>query len=133
MEEARINITSEIKNIRKASSRILDSLFQYELDEEVLFDIRLSAEEAIRNAIVHGNRNNKKLHVKIHYRVENDSLNIEVEDEGLGFKPEELPDPKVSGNRLKESGRGICLIKRLMNRVEFNKKGNKIFMEKSLK
>ncbi len=132
MEPSSINIASEIKNIRKASSQILDSLSQYELSEDVLFDIRLSVEEAIRNAIVHGNKNNKKLHVKIHYLVKNGSINVEVEDEGPGFNTDALSDPTASGNILKESGRGVLLIKKLMDSVDFNEKGNKIKMRRRL-
>ena len=92
----------------------------------------MCAEEAIRNAIVHGNRSNKKLHVKVNYRLENDRIIIEVEDEGAGFDPRKIADPTGDDNIMKESGRGICLIKRLMDKVDFNQKGNKIRMEKGL-
>ena len=125
-------ISSEIKCIKKVSSEMLDSLSPYKIDEGTLFDIRLCAEEAIRNAIVHGNRSNKKLHVKVNYRLENDRIIIEVEDEGAGFDPRKIADPTGDDNIMKESGRGICLIKRLMDKVDFNQKGNKIRMEKGL-
>ena len=134
MEPDRVSlkVTSEIKNIRKVSARIIESLAQYEMDDETLFDIRLCIEEAVRNAIVHGNRLNKKQHVIIDYWVDDDSLNVAVEDEGFGFDPAKVPDPKKSENMLRESGRGVFLIKRLMDKVEFNEKGNKIRMEKRL-
>ena len=132
MERASIKIPSEIKNIRKVSARIMEGLAQYELGEDSLFDIRLCIEEAVRNAIVHGNRLNKKLRVKIDYWVDDEKLNVEVEDEGLGFDPLKIPDPKKNSNMLKESGRGVFLIKRLMDKVDFNQKGNKIRMEKRL-
>ena len=125
-------IPSEIKYIKKVSSEILDSLSPHKIDEDTLSDIRLCAEEAIRNAIVHGNRSNKKLHVKVNYRLENDRIIIEVEDEGAGFDPRKIADPTGDDNIMKESGRGICLIKRLMDKVDFNQKGNKIRMEKRL-
>ena len=133
MERVSVKIPSEIKNIRKVSARILESLSQYTLDEDSIFDIRLCIEEAVRNAIVHGNRLNKNLHVKIKYCTDNDKLNMEVEDEGLGFDPKAVVDPTGDKNIMKESGRGVCLIKRLMDKVDFNEKGNKIRMEKDLK
>jgi len=132
-DRASIEIPSEIKYIRKASSEILESLSPYRPGQKRLFDIKLCAEEAIRNAIVHGNRADKKLHVRISYWVESDKLNIEVEDEGPGFDPEKIPDPTAKGNMLKESGRGLRLIRKLMDNVDFNEKGNRIRMEKILK
>ena len=128
-----IEIPSQIKNIRKVSSEILESLSPYRLDENTLFDIRLCTEEAVRNAVVHGNRSNEKLRVKVSYWIDNNKLNIEVEDEGDGFNPDTIPDPTGNNNIMKESGRGVCLIRELMNSVGFNEKGNKIKMEKTLK
>jgi serine/threonine-protein kinase RsbW len=135
MEENKVSIEipSEIKYIRKVSSEILESLSPYGPDEKRLFDIKLCAEEAIRNAIVHGNRADKKLHVRVSYWVEKDKLNIVVEDEGPGFDPEKVPDPTEKGNMFKESGRGVRLIRKLMDKVDFNEKGNRIRMEKALK
>ena len=128
-----IEIPSEIKYIKKVSSEILDHLSSYSVDKERLFDIRLCIEEAVRNAIVHGNRMNEKLRVMVDYRIEKDRIRIEVEDEGAGFDPHSVPDPAEKKNMLKESGRGVCLIKTLMDNVDFNEKGNKIGMEKALK
>ncbi len=128
-----IEVPSENKYIRKVSSDILSALSPYGMAEERLFDIKLCVEEAVRNAILHGNRLDKKLHVKVSYLIADGRINIEVEDEGAGFDPAKIPDPTSKGNMTKESGRGVCLIRRLMDRVEFNKNGNKILMEKSLK
>lgn len=128
-----IEVPSEDKYIRKVSSDILAALSHYGVGEDRLFDIKLCVEEAVRNAILHGNRLNKKLHVKVSYLIADGRINIEVEDGGPGFDPAKIPDPTGKGNMTKESGRGVCLIKQLMDRVEFNKKGNKILMEKSLK
>lgn len=127
-----IEIPSEIKYIREVSSKILDSLISYKVDEDKLFDIRLCAEEALRNAIVHGNRMSKQLHVRVDYRVDKGIISIEVEDEGAGYDPNSILDPTLNENITRESGRGVCLIKKLMDKVDFNKKGNKIRMEKRL-
>ena len=128
-----IEIPSENRYIRKVSSDILSALSHYGVGESRLFDIKLCVEEAVRNAIMHGNRFDEKLRVKVSYLIADGRINIEVEDEGAGFDPAKIPNPTDKGNITKESGRGICLIRRLMDRVEFNKKGNKILMEKSLK
>ena len=128
-----IESPSQIKNTRKVSSEILEKLSPYRLDENTLFDIRLCTEEAVRNAVVHGNRLDEKLLVKVSYWIDNGKLSIEVEDEGAGFNPDTIPDPTGNNNIMKESGRGVCLIRELMDSVEFNEKGNKIKMEKTLK
>ena len=127
-----MEVPSETRSIRKVSSRILEGLSSYGLDADTLLDIRLCAEEAVRNAIVHGNRSNKNLPVKINYWVEKGRLNIEVEDEGAGFNPDNVPDPRVDKHIMRESGRGVHLIRELMDKVDFNEKGNKIRMEKTL-
>ncbi len=128
-----IEIPSEDRNIKKVSSEILASLSPYKVDEHRLFDIKLCVEEAVRNAIIHGNNADKKLHVKVNYWINDDKLSIEVEDEGPGFDPDLIPDPTKDSNIMKESGRGVRLIRKLMDKIDFNEKGNKIRMEKVLK
>ena len=132
MKRAFIDIASEDANIKKVSSEIVDKLAPLGVDKERLFDIRLCVEEALRNAIVHGNRGDKKKRVKITYNIEESAITVEVEDGGKGFDPRKLPDPASGNNVMKESGRGVYLIKKLMDKVDFNKKGNKIRMEKRL-
>ena len=127
-----IKFPSEEKYIRETSTKILEGLSQYGLDEDTIFDIKLCIEEAVRNAIVHVNKLDKKLWVKINYWVEGGKINIEIEDEGNGFKAESLPDPTSGSNLLKGSGRGVYLIKKLMDEVRFNASGNKITMVKNL-
>lgn len=128
-----MKVPSEIKSIRRVSSKILNSLSPYELNKDTLFDIRLCAEEAVRNAIVHGSGLRKGSRVSVHYWVDKDKLHIEIEDEGAGFDFNTVPDPTENSNIIKRSGRGVYLIKKLMDRVSFNEKGNKIKMEKALK
>ncbi|MDD5136257.1 MAG: ATP-binding protein [Candidatus Omnitrophica bacterium] len=127
-----IDIPSDIIHIRKVSSDILSSLSSRGVAEDKLFDIRLCAEEAVRNAIVHGNQGNKRLRVKVACWVDGDKVFIEIEDEGEGYDPKSVPDPRGDNGIMKESGRGMFLIRKLMDKVDFNEKGNKIRMEKKL-
>lgn len=128
-----IKVPSEIGSIRKVSSEILGGLLPYKLDKDSAFDIRLCTEEAVRNAIVHGNLSRKESVVKVSYWIDKGKLNIEVEDEGSGFNLKKVPDPTENCNIMKGSGRGVYLIKKLMDYVDFNEKGNKIRMWKVLK
>ncbi len=128
--EENIAIPSEVKYVREVSSKILRILETRNIDESVLFDIRLCVEETVRNAIEHGNVKDKRSKVKINYRISGDRFTIEVEDEGAGFDYRSLPDPTHEENLMKNSGRGVYLVRRLMDKVEFNEKGNKVKLTK---
>jgi serine/threonine-protein kinase RsbW len=87
--------------------------------EEDLHKIAMSVRETMVNAVVHGNRYNA--HKKIHMRISNGPggrLEIRIADQGEGFELEELPDPLAEENLLRNSGRGIFLIKAFMDEVE---------------
>ncbi|MBN1527358.1 MAG: ATP-binding protein [Candidatus Omnitrophica bacterium] len=130
--KAVFRIPSRIEHLRKTSSRILDALVRYNVPETTLFNIRLCVEEAVRNAIVHGNHCDKHLSVTIAHWAEGRKFFIEVADEGRGFDYRRLPDPTDSEHILRNSGRGVYLIRKLMDKVDFNEAGNRIRMMKHL-
>ena len=120
--------------MREVSSSILKSLESHKIDEETFFDIRLCVEESVRNAIVHGNSNDKKRFVKIDYWLEGDNkFIVEIEDEGAGFNHKDLPDPTHEDNIIKGSGRGVYLVLHLMDEVKFNDRGNRVTLTKYIK
>ena len=57
-----------------------------------------------------------------------EQISVQVTDEGRGFDPESILDPTLPSNRLRAGGRGLFLIRKLMDRVEFNDRGNSIRM-----
>jgi serine/threonine-protein kinase RsbW len=126
-----ISITSNLKNIRKVSSRIVDLLLERGIDKSTIFDIRLSIEEAIINAIEHGNKKDESLKVTASFIIDEDKIEIAVEDEGEGFSHTALPDPTKDKNVLRAHGRGVYLFHKLMDRVEYNDKGNRVKLVKS--
>lgn len=95
------------------------------------FGIHLAAEEAIVNAIKHGNKQdpNKSVHVDI--RVGKEEVLIHITDEGPGFNPEAVPDPTLDENLDIPSGRGVMLIKAYMTDVQYNEQGNSVRMTKT--
>lgn len=133
VEKQEIKFRSESSHIRESSSRILDYLSRYEIGDSAAFEIKLCVEEAVRNAIVHGNKSDPKRQVHISYWVDDNILNIEVEDEGQGFNHEAVKDPTKEENLLRNSGRGVYLIKKLMDDVRYNSAGNKVSMSKKIK
>ncbi len=128
-----MKIPSELKKVKEASARILQSLLPYNLTAYDLLDIRLCIEEALINAMKYGNKLNSGLPIEIAYNVDNDILKIIITDAGEGFDYENLPDPTLEENRQELKGRGVYLIRRLMDEVCFNDKGNQITMIKKIK
>lgn len=128
-----ITVPSDIKYIKKVSSKILEKVSSYCKDSDILFDIKLCVEEAVRNAMVHGNLSDKRKKVSALLRVDHGKAFIEITDEGRGFDHKKVPDPTEADNMLRNSGRGVYLIKNLMDSVEYKGSGNKLVMMKRLK
>ena len=90
------------------------------LDDDKLSALLLSVTEATTNAIIHANRSDKNKLVKITAKVEEDKLYVIVKDEGQGFQPEAVPDPTDPENLLKDSGRGLYLMRVYMDDLRYN-------------
>lgn len=90
------------------------------IDEEKMNGLLLAVTEATTNAILHGNKNNKLKLVKISVFVEDHTLTIKIKDEGKGFDPSIVPDPTDPENLLKDSGRGLYLMKIYMDSLTYN-------------
>jgi serine/threonine-protein kinase RsbW len=96
--------------------------------EEDIFAIHLSLEEAFINAVKHGNKMEPSKAVKVDYSIEPDKIEICMTDEGEGFDPEVIPDPRYGDNLYKPAGRGMLLMRSFMDVLEYNKKGNSLRM-----
>jgi len=100
--------------------------------DKAIFAVNMAMEEALVNAIEHGNKMDPKKMVDFACFLKHDKIRIEVEDEGEGFAPTELPDPRDEEYIDIPSGRGVLLIHGFMSSVEYNERGNRIVMEKIL-
>jgi serine/threonine-protein kinase RsbW len=88
------------------------------------FALRLALEEAIVNAIRHGNRGDPSRRVHVRFEVGPDQVLAEVEDEGEGFDPARVPDPLAPENLERPSGRGLLLMRRYTTWLRYNRLGN---------
>jgi serine/threonine-protein kinase RsbW len=95
-----------------------------------IFGIRLSVDEAVANAIKHGNQFDPEKVVRVAFQLNEYGVRIEVEDQGPGFHPEDVPDPTDDENLEKPSGRGLMLMREFMTRIEYSPKGNLVILEK---
>lgn len=100
--------------------------------EEQFAKIQLALNEAVTNAIVHGNKEDDSKKVCVSARILDEELIISVKDEGPGFDPDALPDPLKEENLLKESGRGVFLIKEQADEVNFEDNATKLIMHFNL-
>jgi serine/threonine-protein kinase RsbW len=90
------------------------------------FAVRLALEEAVVNGLRHGNGGDPSKCVRVRYRVTPEAVMAEVEDEGPGFDPDRVPDPTLSENMGKTSGRGLLLMCSFMSWVQFSERGNRV-------
>jgi len=119
--------------VQKASAKVLAILKPLDIAEGVLFDIRLCFEEALINAIKYGNNLKRTLPVRVSVATNDEELRISIEDQGKGFDPRKLSSCTEGDNLMKGGGRGVYLIRQLMDRAEYNTRGNRIVMVKYLK
>jgi serine/threonine-protein kinase RsbW len=90
------------------------------LSDEKISSLLLAVTEATTNAIIHANKNDKTKLVKVDVTVNDSKLVIKVIDEGKGFDPAKIPDPTTPENLLKDSGRGVYLMRVYMDELKYN-------------
>ena len=112
-------IPSDSQHIDGAVCRAIDLVEESGCCQDV-GDVRLALHEALMNAIMHGNHCDPEKYVRMSVAVDADrKLTITVEDSGSGFDPTRLPDPTAGENLYRECGRGVYLMKQLMDEVEY--------------
>ena len=97
-----------------------------EVAHKLHLNLRVSLTEALSNAMIYGNRRDPAKRVRVEVYVRAGSVTAQVSDEGPGFDPDEVPDPTVMGNRSRSHGRGLFLMRELMDEVRFNDSGNSV-------
>jgi serine/threonine-protein kinase RsbW len=105
-----------------------------DMDEGTMYRLLVSCTEAVNNAMIHGNKSDPRKSVTIRCIVEKQFLTIRVKDEGKGFDLEGVQDPRDEKNLLKENGRGVFLMRSLMDSVSVKrlKSGSVIEMKVKL-
>jgi len=96
--------------------------------QDDIFAVHLALEEAFLNAVKHGNRMDPTKKVTIEYVMDREKIEICMTDEGPGFDPRCIPDPRVGKNLYRPEGRGLLLIRSYMHTVEYNERGNSLRM-----
>jgi serine/threonine-protein kinase RsbW len=123
-------IPSDLLAARQPEQEILGALERFGYPEQSLFAIKLSLEEALVNAVKHGNQYDPGKQITIRYDVNPDRAIITVTDQGTGFCPANVPDCTADENLNRPSGRGIMLMRSYMDQVHYSRRGNTVRMIK---
>jgi len=121
-------VDSEPSAVEPSCREILARLEASGFSQDDIFAVHLALEEAFLNAVKHGNRMDPAKKVTIDYVVDQEKVEICVTDEGPGFDPGGIPDPRVGQNLYRPEGRGLLLIRSYMHTVEYNERGNSLRM-----
>jgi serine/threonine-protein kinase RsbW len=116
---------------RRLVEELLKHLRRLHWGNREIFGIHVAVDEAMVNAILHGNRLDISKHVHFCCWLSPTKIRVEITDEGQGFNPEGLADPTRAENIDAPSGRGVMLMRSFMSRVEFHDRGNHVVLEKT--
>ena len=120
-ESYRLEIPSDPKEIM-AVERFLEEINgKLCLDEMKFNKLLVATTEAVNNGIIHGNKRDAAKKVLLRVDINKTTMTVRVRDEGKGVDVETIPDPLAEENLLRENGRGVFLIRSLMNSVDFEK------------
>jgi serine/threonine-protein kinase RsbW len=126
-------IPSDPAEARRIQADIEQLLKDHHCGERDVFAVKLAIEEALINAIKHGNQMDRAKKVFVTYRLGPGNFEVHITDEGTGFDPQDVPDPCAPENLERPSGRGLMLMRHYMNEVAFNARGNSVRMSKVLR
>ena len=130
-----LTIPSRLDALDAVHHLIEEASREFNLNEEIAYWIELSISESMINAIRHGNQSDPSKEATLRISSDGTAIEVIVEDEGTGFKLEDLADPTDAQNLLKPSGRGILIIRSFMDEVDMSVReggGSRLRMVKRL-
>jgi serine/threonine-protein kinase RsbW len=123
-----IVVESRPSAVVKVCDEVLSKLEANGFDKDDIFAVHLALEEAFLNAVKHGNKMDPSKEVKIDCSIDLDKIEISLTDEGDGFEPSSVVDPRYGEDLYKPGGRGLLLMNSYMDVVKFNERGNSLHM-----
>jgi serine/threonine-protein kinase RsbW len=119
-----LTLRSLPRNVAKVEAFLEKMNHTLQLDEIQIHKLMVSLTEAVNNAIVHGNKSNPDKSVTLRCEILPGWLLTRIHDQGKGFRIDKIASPLKKENLLRESGRGIFLMRTLMDKVEFEMDGS---------
>ena len=121
-------VESKPSAVVEVCKQIISKMETSKFDKDDIFAVHLTLEEAFLNAVKHGNKMDPTKKVTVAYCVDSEKINISITDEGNGFDPESVADPRFGDKLFEPGGRGLLLMNSYMDIVEYNKRGNSVHM-----
>ncbi|MFC1737879.1 ATP-binding protein [Planctomycetota bacterium] len=121
-------ISNNLSASESVCEKIIAELGDSGFNQDDIFAVHLALGEAFLNSVIHGNQMDADKKIRVEYLISSDKVEISVSDEGEGFNPDLVPDPRYGENLYKIEGRGLLIIKSYMDVVKFNEQCNRIEM-----
>jgi serine/threonine-protein kinase RsbW len=121
-------VESKPGSLADVCRQILEYVKLKHFGEEDQFAVHLAVEEAFNNAVEHGNQGDPAKTVQIDFSIDDRQIEIRMTDQGHGFDPHKVPDPRLEDNLYQARGRGLLLMNAYMDVVQYNPRGNSIHM-----
>ncbi|MGD0648931.1 MAG: ATP-binding protein [Acidobacteriaceae bacterium] len=115
-----MKLESELSSVDLVEAKAEGLAREAGFDDDTSSQIAMVVREAVINAILHGNKNDPSKHVRWSYELNDEALRFKIADEGPGLDPDTVPDPLAPENILRSSGRGIFLMRAIMDEVHFH-------------
>ncbi|MCK4826756.1 ATP-binding protein [bacterium] len=113
-------INSNMKELKRIEHLTCKIARELDLSDDEQDNLSIAVTEAVGNAILHGNKKTHGKKVDVVFKIDKNQITVSVKDEGKGFNPDQISNPLAPNNLLKESGRGIFILKTLMDDVSFS-------------
>ena len=121
---------SDMGTAHQLIEEVMEVVRSDQWSEKDLFALELVFEEVLTNAVKHGNDSDPSKQVRFDCKLNQTKVYVRVEDEGPGFDPHTVPDPREPDNQMVVSGRGVLLISHFASKVTWNERGNVVEFEK---
>lgn len=124
----KLKLESKLSSLHIVEKAVDEATTELGVSEECYGKILVSILEAVNNAILHGNMSDPDKFVEVEISSIKGDMIIKVCDQGSGFNPKKVPDPTIPENLQELNGRGVFLMSRLADKIEFSERGNIVTM-----
>lgn len=125
----KVKFASCVSNVPTVERYLFRLKTRYNIDDDLFLNIRTAIVEAVSNAILHGNCNDLSKNVTLEIYKSDDQFRFIIKDQGTGFDPVKVPDPTHPDNLEKPGGRGVFIMKKLADMVNFCEEGTTVEIE----
>jgi len=128
--QKKVELANDMLAVEEFCQKLVADASKQGFCEDDTFGIHMALAEAMINAVEHGNASDPNKKLTIEYLITQELFDLTITDQGSGFVPDNVPDPRDEENLHKMSGRGILLIRAYMDVVEYNETGNRLHISK---